>query len=187
VGIDRSAEAIHLARASAEHQGLDHRATFIVSDILCPPIDAASFDAVLLYETMLAFEDKRRLLRVVRKLLRPGGRFGLTLEEGRPLSDAERRRIPASEDVWLVPEREFRVLLKAADFQIRLVEDHTATHAEVARRLAAAFRRDRVAIIATVGAQACNELVMAHERWAEWLDARRVRKLAVVAQHVYVT
>jgi sarcosine/dimethylglycine N-methyltransferase len=187
VGIDRSAEAIHLARASAEHQGLDHRATFIVSDILCPPIDAASFDAVLLYETMLAFEDKRRLLRVVRKLLRPGGRFGLTLEEGRPLSDAERRRIPASEDVWLVPEREFRVLLKAADFQIRLVEDHTATHAEVARRLAAAFRRDRAAIIAAVGAQACNELVMAHERWAEWLDARRVRKLAVVAQHVYVT
>jgi hypothetical protein len=29
---------------------------------------------------MLAFEDKRRLVRVVRKLLRPGGRFGLTFE-----------------------------------------------------------------------------------------------------------
>jgi sarcosine/dimethylglycine N-methyltransferase len=181
VGVDRSSEAIHLARTSAESQGLDHRATFIVSDALCTPTDAASFDAVLLYETMLAFEDKRRLLRVVRKLLCPGGWFGLTFEEGQPLSVAERRRIPASEDVWLVPEREFRVLLKAADFQIRLVEDHTAVHAEVARRLAAAFRHDRAAIIAAVGAQACNELVMAHERWAEWLNARRVRKLAVVA------
>src|SRR5215203_6790948 len=77
VGIGRSSEATHLARTSAEHQGLDCGATFIVAEALCPPIDAASFEAVLLYETMLAFEDKRRLVRVVRKLLRPGGRFRL--------------------------------------------------------------------------------------------------------------
>jgi ubiquinone/menaquinone biosynthesis C-methylase UbiE len=132
VGIDRSSEATHLARTSAEHQGLDRRATFIVAEALCHPIDAASFDAVLLYETMLAFEDKRRLVRVVRKLLRPGGRFGLTFEEGRPLSSAERRRFPEGEEVWLTPESEFRELLEAIGFQIRWVEDHTASHAEVA-------------------------------------------------------
>jgi ubiquinone/menaquinone biosynthesis C-methylase UbiE len=80
VGVDRSSEAIHLARTSAEHQGLDRRATFIVAEALCSPMDAASFDAILMYETMLAFEDKRRLVRVVRRLLRPGGRFGVTLE-----------------------------------------------------------------------------------------------------------
>jgi SAM-dependent methyltransferase len=94
VGVDRSSEAVHLARASAEHQGLDRCATFIVSDALCPPIDCVSFDAVLLYETMLAFEDKRRLLYVVHKLLRPCGRFGLTLEAGRSLSGAERGCAP---------------------------------------------------------------------------------------------
>jgi sarcosine/dimethylglycine N-methyltransferase len=182
VGVDRSSEATHLARTSAEHQGLDRRATFVVAEALCPPIDAASFDAVLMYETMLAFEDKRRLVRVVRKLLRPGGRFGLTFEEGRPLSSAERRRVPEGEEVWLTPESEFRVLLEAIGFQIRWVEDHTASHAEVAGRLAAAFRRDRATIVAALGSQTSNELVMAHERWAEWLSARRVRKLAVVAQ-----
>ena len=143
VGVDRSSEATHLARTSAEHQGLDRRATFIVAEALCHPIDAASFDAVLLYETMLAFEDKRRLVRVVRKLLRPGGRFGLTFEEGRPLSSAERRRVPEGEEVWLIPESEFRVLLEATGFQIRSVEDHTASHAEVAGRLAAALQSDR--------------------------------------------
>jgi sarcosine/dimethylglycine N-methyltransferase len=185
LGVDRSSEAIHLARTSTEHQGLDRRATFIVSDALCPPIDAASFDAVLLYETMLAFENKRPLLRVVHKLLRPGGRFGLTLEEGRPLSSAERRRVPGGEEVWLVPEGRFRALLEAAGFRVRWVEDYTAAHAEVARRLAVAFRRDRAAIARAVGAQACDELVMAHERWVEWLDARRMRKLAVVAQRLY--
>jgi ubiquinone/menaquinone biosynthesis C-methylase UbiE len=182
VGVDRSSEAIHLARTSAEHQGLDRSATFIVAEALCPPIDATSFDAVLLYETMLAFEDKERLVRVVRKLLRPGGRFGLTFEEGRPLSSAERRRIPEGEEVWLTLESEFRELLEATGFRIRWVEDHTAAHAEVAWRLAAAFRRDRVSIIEALGPQMSNELVIAHERWAEWLSARRVRKLTVVAQ-----
>ena len=181
VGVDRSSEATHLARTSAEHQGLDRRATFIVAEALCPPLDAASFDAVLLYETMLAFEDKRRLVRVVRKLLRPGGRFGLTFEEGRPLSSAERRRVPEGEEVWLIPESEFRALLEAIGFQIRSVEDHTASHAEVAGRLAA-LQSDRATIVAALGSQTSNELVMAHERWAEWLSARRVRKLAVVAQ-----
>jgi SAM-dependent methyltransferase len=146
------------------------------------PLDAASFDAVLLYETMLAFEDKRRLVRVVRKLLRPGGRFGLTFEEGRQLSSAERRHVPEGEEVWLTPESEFRVLLEATGFQIRSVEDHTASHAEeVAGRLAAALQSDRAPIVAALGSQTSNELVMAHERWAEWLSARRVRKLAVVA------
>jgi sarcosine/dimethylglycine N-methyltransferase len=129
VGVDRSSEAIHLARTSAEYQGLDRRATFIVAEALCPPLHAASFDAVLLYETMLAFEDKRRLVRVVRKLLRPDGRFGLTFEEGRPLSSAERRRVLEGEEVWLIAESEFRVLLEAAGFQIRWVEDYTGAHA----------------------------------------------------------
>ena len=151
VGVDRSSEAIHLARTSAEHQGLDRRATFIVAEALCPPIDAASFDVVLLYETMLAFEDKRRLVRLVRRLLRPGGRFGLTFEEGRPLSSAERRRVPEGEDLWLTPEIEFRELFKAIGFQIRWVEDHTAAHAEVAGRLAAALQSDRVPIVVTLG------------------------------------
>jgi ubiquinone/menaquinone biosynthesis C-methylase UbiE len=182
VGVDRSSEAIHLARTSAEHQGLYRRASFIVAEALCPPIDAAFFDAVLLYETMLAFEDKRRLVRVVHKLLRPGGRFGLTFEEGRPLSSAERRRVPEEEEVWLTPESEFRVLLEAVGFRIRWVEDFTAAHAEVAGRLAAAFRRDYATVVAALGSQTSCELVMAHERWAEWLSARKVRKLAVVAQ-----
>jgi sarcosine/dimethylglycine N-methyltransferase len=182
VGVDRSSEATYLAQTSAEHQGLDRRATFIVAEALCPPIDPASFDAVLLYETMLAFKDKRTLLRVVRKLLRPGGRFGLTFEEGRPLASAERRRFPEVEEVWLTPKSEFRALLEATGFRIRWVEDHTASHAEVAGRLASAFRRDRATIVAALGSQASNELVIAHEQWAEWLCARRVRKLAVIAQ-----
>jgi hypothetical protein len=109
----------------------------------------------------------------------------LTFEEGRPLSSAERWRVPEGEEVWLISESEFRGLLGAAGFRVRWVEDHTEAHAEVARRLAVAFKRDRATIVAAMGARACNELVLAHERWVEWLNARRVRKLAVVTQRLY--
>lgn len=131
---------------------------------------------------MLAFADKERLAREVRRLLRPGGRFGLTLEEGRPLSQAERQLVSGGENVWLITESAFVDLLETAGFRVRRIADHTAAHADVARRLAKAFRRDRAAISAETGEEACDELIATHERWAEWLGARRVRKLALVAE-----
>jgi sarcosine/dimethylglycine N-methyltransferase len=181
VGIDRSPEAIALARAAATRRGLGRLTTFLVADAASPPLGGV-FDAVVLYETMLTFAEKAQLLREVHRLLRPGGRFALTLEEGRPLSRAERQRIPDGQNICLIPEDEFLARLDDADLRVRRIEDHTAAHADVARRLAAAFRHDRVSIAATVGAGATDELVAAHERWAEWLGVRRVRKLAFVAE-----
>ena len=62
------------------------------------------------------------------------------------------------------------------------MEDHTASHADVVRRLAAACRHDCAAITDAVGATAYDELIVTHERWVEWLGASRVRKLAFVAE-----
>ncbi len=183
LGVDRSPEAIHLARVAAERRGLGRHTAFLVADAEgLPPAEHTTFDAAVLYETMLAFADKAQLLREVRRLLRPGGRFGMTLEEGRPLSRAERRSIPDCENVWLIPEGVLLALLEAAGFRVLRLEDHTAAHADVARRLAAAFRHDHAAITAAVGAAAYDELIVAHERWVEWLGASRVRKLALVAE-----
>ena len=49
---------------------------------------------MLLLETMLAFEDKDALVRAIAAALRPGGRFAFTLEEGPPLTAAERAAMP---------------------------------------------------------------------------------------------
>ena len=68
-----------------------------------PPLPAGSFDVVLLLETMLAFEDKDALVREVAAALRPGGRFAFTLEEGPPLTAAERAAMPDADTVWLTP------------------------------------------------------------------------------------
>ena len=58
------------------------------------------FDVVLLLETMLAFPEKERLLQGVSQALVTGGRFAFTLEEGVPLTDTERARMPDADTVW---------------------------------------------------------------------------------------
>ncbi len=58
---------------------------------------------VLLLETLLAFPDKEPLLRGIASALTIGGRFAFTVEEGSPLTAAERAAMPDAETVWLVP------------------------------------------------------------------------------------
>lgn len=184
VGLDLSPEAVMLAREAAALRGLNHRADFRIGDALSPPASLGTFDAVLVLETMLAFEDKGGLLREVRRLLRSGGRLGTTLEEGPPLLPEERSRSEETGDVWLTPEAEFLALLEEAGFRVLLREDHTSSHARVALRMAEALRRDRGLLAAAVGQEAYDGLISAHEQWSEWLDNRRVRKLVIVAEAI---
>ena len=181
VGADSSPEAIELARATAERSGLTERASFVVADATRVPF-TTTFDAALLLETLLSIEDKPAVLREARRLLRPGGRFGLTAEEGRPLTPEERRLMPEGNMVWLVTEDELLALLDESGFRARLVEDHTAAHADVARRLAVAVGEDRAAIASQLGAEATEQILAQHAHWARWLSAGRVRKLALVAE-----
>jgi SAM-dependent methyltransferase len=183
VGVDRSPEAVRLAQTVAETRVLTQRASFLVGDACQLPL-ATFFDAALLLETMLAIEDKAALLHEVSRLLRPGSRFGLTLEEGQPLSLEEQQRISEGESIWLLPEREFLEHLERAGFQVIQIEDHTATHAAVAQRLAAAFYSDHDTIVAELGSARWNEIVAAHVQWVEWLTTRRVRKLVFVVERI---
>ena len=43
---------------------------------------------------------------------------------------------------------------------------------------------DAESIAAQIGRRALDELLAAHRLWIEWLDERRVRKLALVAERV---
>ena len=61
---------------------------------------------VLLLETMLSFPDKEVLVQDVSRALATGGRFAFTMEEGRPLTDSERERMPDAGTVWLTPLEE---------------------------------------------------------------------------------
>jgi SAM-dependent methyltransferase len=178
LGVDLSASAIEIARARAG----DLPCRFEVSEI--PPIPLGPFDVVLLLETMLAFPEKEPLLREVAGALATGGRFAFTLEEGVPLTEPERERMPDAETVWLTPLQELLACLGRAGLVVRWQEDCSASHRAMADALIAAFEGDASAIAAAIGRPALDELLAAHRHWSDWLRDGRVRKIAIVAEKV---
>ena len=176
LGVDLSASAIEIARERAA--GLSCR--FEVSRI--PPLPLGPFDVVLLLETMLAFADKEPLLREVARALPTSGRFAFTLEEGVPLTDAERDRMPDADTVWLTPLEEVVADLERVGLAVRWQEDCSRSHRAVADSLIDAFSADAAEITAQIGCRALEELVAAHRLWSAWLQQGRVRKFALVAE-----
>jgi SAM-dependent methyltransferase len=178
LGVYFSSSAIDIARERAG----DLPCRFEVARI--PPIPTGPFDVVLLLETMLAFPDKQTLLEGISGSLAIGGRFAFTLEEGLPLTEAERASMPDADTVWLIPLQELVGSLQRAGLAIRWQADCSSSHRAVADSLLAAFAADATAIAAQIGHRALAELVAAHRLWSAWLRAGRVRKLAFVAERV---
>jgi SAM-dependent methyltransferase len=176
LGVDASPSAVGIARERAR----DLPCRFAVARI--PPVPTGSFDVVLLLETMLAFEDKDALLREIFPALVPGGRFAFTLEEGLPLTAAERAAMPNADTVWLTPLDEIVASLERAGLVVTWQEDHSRAHRATAHALAGAFAADAEAIAAQIGPRALHVLLAAHRLWVRWLDEGRVRKLALVAR-----
>jgi SAM-dependent methyltransferase len=176
LGVDYSHSAIEIARESAG--GLPCR--FEVLQV--PPLPPGPFDVVLLLETMLAFPDKEPLLREVSDALTAGGRFAFTMEEGAPLTDSERDRMPDADTVWLTPLPEMLAGLERAGLAVRWQDDWSRSHRAMAESLIDAFVADATDIAGRLGRRAFEELLAAHRLWCDWLREGRVRKLAFVAE-----
>ena len=175
LGVDSSAGAIELARDRA--RGLSCR--FEVGEV--PPVPSGPFDVVLLLETMLAFPSKETLLREVATALVPGGRFAFTVEEGRPLTEAETAAMPGAGTVWPVPLDALADQLAGVGLHIRWMHECTRSHRQVADALVGAFLADRTAIAARLGGGTIDDLLAAHRLWSDWMRTGRVRKFAIVA------
>ena len=175
VGVDRSPSAVEVARERAA--GLPCR--FEVGEV--PDLPAGEFDVVMLLETILAFADKDAVHGAVAGALRPGGRFALTVEEGEPLTAAERAAMPDADTVHLVTRADLVAGLERAGFAVTGVEDHSAAHLATVTALHASYAADADAIAAHVGRRTVDDLLASHALWRDWLATGRVRKLAVVA------
>lgn len=176
LGVDLSDSAIEIARARAG----DLPCRFEVARI--PPLPAGSFEVVLLFETMLAFPDKERLLRAISEALTTGGRFAFTMEEGLPLTGGERARMPDADTVWLTSLPDMLACLDRAGLVVRWQEDRSRSHRAMADSLRDSFAADAPNIAAQIGRPALDELLAAHRLWSEWLREGRVRKLAFVTE-----
>jgi sarcosine/dimethylglycine N-methyltransferase len=176
LGVDYSWAAIAVARERAR----DLPCRFEVSWI--PPVPPGPFDVVLLLETMLAFADKEPPLQEISRALATGGRFAFTMEEGQPLTEAERSMMPDADTVWLTPLDEMLAYLERAGLVVRWQEDCSRSHREMADSLIDAFAADAEAIDAQIGRRALDELLAAHRLWSDWLRERRIRKIAFVTE-----
>jgi SAM-dependent methyltransferase len=176
LGMDVSSSAIDIARERAA----DLPCRFVVSQI--PPIPPGPFDVVLLFETMLAFPEKEGLLQEISRALKTGGRFAFTMEEGLPLTEAERKSMPDADTVWLTPLEEMLAWLERVGLIVRWQDDCSRSHRAVADSLITAFAADAADIAAQIGRRALDDLLTAHRLWSDWLREGRVRKLAFVAE-----
>lgn len=175
LGVDGCAEAIAVARRRG---GKDCR--FEVSRV--PPLPAGRFDVVLLLETMLAFADKAALVRAVSTALAPGGRFAFTIEEGHPLTEAERALMPAADTVWPMTREQLVSCLGTAGLRVVWQSDCTRAHQATVDSLVEAFVAHAERIREQVPDAVLDELLAAHRLWGDWFRRGRIRKILVVAE-----
>jgi len=175
-GVDASGSAVRIARSRAGT--LNCR--FDVARV--PPLPSGRYDVVLLLETLLAFPDKPTLLRHVADALPMGGRFVFTLEEGEPLTPAERTAMPDADTVWLIPLSAMLSELEEAGLRVITRADCTRSHRAVAERLHAEFVADAKNISDRIGSDALESLLTAHRRWIDWLGGGRVRKFVFITE-----
>jgi SAM-dependent methyltransferase len=176
LGVDQSASALATARQLAGKLSCRFEQAHL------PPLPEGRFEVVFLLETMLAFPDKDALIAEVVRVLEPGGRFAFTVEEGRPLTQQERARMPAADTVWPIELAELTGVLRDAGLAVTWQQEYSSSHHAIATALLRCYRADSPQIASQIGNQATAELITAHQLWSDWLGSGRVRKFAMVAE-----
>lgn len=132
-GVDLTPELVELARALTRRVGLDDRVTFDVGSGTALPFPDAAFDRAMFVHVGMNVPDKAGVFAEVRRVLEPGGRFGV-FEQMR-VGDAELiYPLPWADDEtssFVVPRDRYAEMLVDAGFRIDLDEDRVAAVAEV--------------------------------------------------------
>jgi ubiquinone/menaquinone biosynthesis C-methylase UbiE len=176
LGVDHSASSLAIARDLASNLPCRFEQAHI------PPLPEGRFDVVLLLETMLAFPHKGVIVGEVARVLEPGGRFAFTVEEGQPLNQQERTRMPQADTVWLIALAELTGLLREARLTVTWRVEYSTSHHAIAEALLRCYRADSLQIAAQIGTRATADLITSHRLWSDWLGSGRVRKFAMVAE-----
>jgi arsenite methyltransferase len=139
-GVDLSAVNVTLATGAARSSGLSDRALFHHGDAEALPLPDAGFDAVVCECALCTFPDKVTAAAEMARVLRPGGRVGLT-----DLTADPDRLPPELTGIaaWVAciadarPVDDYRSILTGAGLSITTVEHHTAALEQMVRQVAA--------------------------------------------------
>src|SRR3984957_14536735 len=145
LGVDESASALATARQLAGKLPCRFEQAHL------PPLPEGRFEVVLLLETMLAFPDKEALVGEVARTLEPGGRFAFTVEEGLPLTQQERARMPSADTVWPIELAELTDILRNAGLAVTWQQEDSSAHHAIAAALLRCYRADSPQIPDQIG------------------------------------
>jgi arsenite methyltransferase len=139
IGVDLSEQNVRAAAGEAEHRGLDQLVAFQLGDAERLPFDDESFDAIVCECAFCTFPSKSIAAQEFYRLLKPGGRVGL--------SDLIRteEQIAGLEGLlsWIacigdaLPVERYIAILAAAGFKTECVEDHNDALLEMVRQVQA--------------------------------------------------
>ena len=149
-GVDLGEQSVANANALSAQRGLADRVRFRVGDAERLPLDDASVDAVVCECAFCTFPDKATAAAEMARVLRPGGRVGITdvvVDRGR--LDAELQTLAG----WVAcladarPVEEYTELLAGAGLRVTYRESHDEALARMIEQIDArliAFRMARV-------------------------------------------
>jgi SAM-dependent methyltransferase len=126
-GVDLSEVAVSTANARAERAQLGARVVFHVGDSERLPLADASVDAVVCECAWCTFPDKAAAASEMARILRPGGRVGITdvtLDRGRLGPELVSLAGWVACIAGACPIGEYRRLLEGAGLDVTLVEQH---------------------------------------------------------------
>ncbi|HUX46272.1 MAG TPA: methyltransferase domain-containing protein [Terracidiphilus sp.] len=137
LGIDLSAENIAVAAEEADRRGLNESVQFQRGDAELIPVEDTSFDAIVCECAFCTFPGKPVAALEFHRVLRPGGRVGL--------SDLTRTPAPIPELegllAWVaciadaLPAEQYAAVLQEANFLVESVEDHSEALVEMVRQV----------------------------------------------------
>jgi SAM-dependent methyltransferase len=147
LGVDLGAEQVAKARTRAATARLDGRTQFEVGDAEQLPVGDATFDAAVCECAFCTFPDKATAARELARVVRAGGRIGITdvwLEPARLEPDLAglAARVACLADAR--PIAELRTLLEAADLVVEHVERHDEALLDTIERVEARLRALRM-------------------------------------------
>lgn len=154
-GVDLSGTNVAAAAEAATAAGLCDRVIFRHGDAEALPHDAAAFDAVICECALCTFPDKATALAEMARVLRPGGRLGLTDVTADPVALPASLRSLAARVACVadaLPAAGYVDLIVAAGLRVEVLERHDAAAARMVDQIEARLTVARMALRAQVEA-----------------------------------
>ncbi len=155
-GVDLGDQAVAKANAKARERGVDGQVRFTVGDAELLALGAESVDAIVCECAFCTFPDKPTAARELARVLRPGGRLGITDVALDPTRLDDELRSMAGWVACLADARpldEYVALLQAEGLRVTLTEHHDDALAAMIDQIDArlvAFRMAKVAALETI-------------------------------------